>query len=97
MCLYVCVCAHQTVYSAVCIRDTVRVLPQSVGLFREISQGFSDDLQHIASLISKVVSSRCTETSAVTPSSLNLLPISFCPLKSLKLSVLRTQTQDLHA
>ncbi|CAL8360695.1 unnamed protein product [Arctogadus glacialis] len=46
---------YKTVYSAVCIRDTVRVLPQSVGLFREISEGFSDDLQHIASLISKVV------------------------------------------
>ncbi|XP_059909797.1 mutS protein homolog 5 isoform X3 [Gadus macrocephalus] len=53
---------YKTVYSAVCIRDTVRVLPQSVGLFREISEGFSDDLQHIASLISKVVDFESSST-----------------------------------
>ncbi|XP_031659242.1 mutS protein homolog 5 [Oncorhynchus kisutch] len=44
-----------TVYSAVCIRDTVRSLPQSIQLFQEISEGFSDDLYYIASLISRVV------------------------------------------
>lgn len=49
----VCVC--QTVYSAVCLRDTVRHLPQSIQLFRDISEGFSDDLHYIASLISRVV------------------------------------------
>uniref|UniRef100_A0A8C5FG24 DNA mismatch repair proteins mutS family domain-containing protein n=1 Tax=Gadus morhua TaxID=8049 RepID=A0A8C5FG24_GADMO len=53
---------YKTVYSAVCIRDTVRVLPQSVGLFREISEGFSDDLQHVASLISKVVDFESSST-----------------------------------
>nr|XP_057941012.1 mutS protein homolog 5 isoform X1 [Doryrhamphus excisus]XP_057941013.1 mutS protein homolog 5 isoform X1 [Doryrhamphus excisus] len=46
---------YKTVFSAVCIRDTVRHLPQSVHLFRDISEGFSDDLHHIASLISRVV------------------------------------------
>lgn len=46
----------QTVYSAVCIRDTVRHLPQSIQLFHEISQGFSEDLHQIASIISRVVS-----------------------------------------
>ncbi|XP_008297768.1 mutS protein homolog 5 [Stegastes partitus] len=46
---------YKTVYSAVCIRDTVRHLPQSVQLFHDISEGFSDDLQYIASLISRVV------------------------------------------
>uniref|UniRef100_A0AAV2MCS9 DNA mismatch repair protein n=1 Tax=Knipowitschia caucasica TaxID=637954 RepID=A0AAV2MCS9_KNICA len=46
---------YKTVYSAVCIRDTVRHLPQCIKLFRDISEGFSDDLQHIASLISRVV------------------------------------------
>ncbi|KAM4600374.1 mutS protein homolog 5 [Polymixia lowei] len=46
---------YKTVYSAVCIRDTVRLLPQSVQLFHEISEGFSDDLHYIASLISRVV------------------------------------------
>lgn len=51
----VCVC--QTVYSAVCIRDTARHLPQSIQLFRDISEGFSDDLNYITSLISRVVSS----------------------------------------
>ncbi|MGH0143128.1 UNVERIFIED_CONTAM: hypothetical protein FKN15_053221 [Acipenser sinensis] len=42
-------------YNAVCIRDTVSSLPQSVQLFREISQAFSEDLHYISSLISKVV------------------------------------------
>uniref|UniRef100_A0A3Q3EPH6 MutS homolog 5 n=1 Tax=Labrus bergylta TaxID=56723 RepID=A0A3Q3EPH6_9LABR len=46
---------YKTVYSVVCIRDTVRRLPQSIQLFRDISEGFSDDLQYIASLISRVV------------------------------------------
>uniref|UniRef100_A0A8C8GTR4 MutS protein homolog 5 n=1 Tax=Oncorhynchus tshawytscha TaxID=74940 RepID=A0A8C8GTR4_ONCTS len=46
---------YKTVYSAVCIRDTVRSLPQSIQLFQEISEGFSDDLYYIASLISRVV------------------------------------------
>ncbi|XP_070690957.1 mutS protein homolog 5 [Pempheris klunzingeri] len=46
---------YKTVYSAVCIRDTVRHLPQSIQLFRDISLGCSDDFQYIASLISRVV------------------------------------------
>uniref|UniRef100_A0A667XGR5 MutS homolog 5 n=1 Tax=Myripristis murdjan TaxID=586833 RepID=A0A667XGR5_9TELE len=46
---------YKTVYSAVCIRDTVRCLPQSIQLFRDISEGFSDDLHYIAALISRVV------------------------------------------
>ncbi|XP_048117760.1 mutS protein homolog 5 isoform X3 [Alosa alosa] len=46
---------YKTVYSAVCIRDTVRSLPQSIKLFQEISADFTDDLFYIASLISKVV------------------------------------------
>ncbi|XP_038567434.1 mutS protein homolog 5 isoform X6 [Micropterus salmoides] len=46
---------YKTVYNAVCIRDTVRHLPQSIQLFRDISEGFSDDLHHVASLISRVV------------------------------------------
>ncbi|XP_061918815.1 mutS protein homolog 5 isoform X2 [Entelurus aequoreus] len=46
---------YKTVFSAVCIRDMVRHLPQSIHLFRDISEGFSDDLHHIASLISRVV------------------------------------------
>ncbi|XP_077455319.1 mutS protein homolog 5 [Stigmatopora argus] len=45
----------KTVYNAVCIRDTVRHFPRSIHLFREISEGFTDDLQHVASLISRVV------------------------------------------
>ncbi|KAJ8290154.1 hypothetical protein GJAV_G00009350 [Gymnothorax javanicus] len=48
-------CLYKTVYSAVCIRDTVRSLPQSLQLFQEISTAFTDDLFYIASLISKVV------------------------------------------
>ncbi|XP_054477288.1 mutS protein homolog 5 [Anoplopoma fimbria] len=46
---------YKTVYNVVCIRDTVRHLPQSIHLFHDISEGFSDDLHHIASLISRVV------------------------------------------
>lgn len=48
--------ALQTVYSAMGIRDTVRSLPQTIELFREISEEFTDDLHYIAALISKVVS-----------------------------------------
>uniref|UniRef100_A0AAY4E661 DNA mismatch repair proteins mutS family domain-containing protein n=1 Tax=Denticeps clupeoides TaxID=299321 RepID=A0AAY4E661_9TELE len=44
-----------TVYNGVCIRDTVRSLPQSIQLFHEISEAFTEDLFYIASLISKVV------------------------------------------
>ncbi|XP_061144174.1 mutS protein homolog 5 [Syngnathus typhle] len=46
---------YKTVHNAVYIRDTVRHLPQSIQLFRDISERFSDDLQYIASLISRVV------------------------------------------
>ncbi|XP_056329836.1 mutS protein homolog 5 [Danio aesculapii] len=46
---------YKTVYSAVCIRDTIRSLPQSIQLFREISENFTDDLFYIATYISKVV------------------------------------------
>ena len=46
----------QTVYSALGLRDACRSLPQSIQLFRDIAQEFSDDLHHIASLIGKVVS-----------------------------------------
>ncbi|KAM3615167.1 uncharacterized protein V6R79_024370 [Siganus canaliculatus] len=46
---------YKTVYSAVCIRDTMRQLPQSIQLFRDISEGISDDLHCIASFISQVV------------------------------------------
>uniref|UniRef100_A0A8C2X1A1 MutS protein homolog 5 n=1 Tax=Cyclopterus lumpus TaxID=8103 RepID=A0A8C2X1A1_CYCLU len=46
---------YKTVYNVVCIRDTVRHLPQSIHLFHDISEGFSEDLHHIASLISRVV------------------------------------------
>ncbi|KAG7282181.1 hypothetical protein CRUP_034928 [Coryphaenoides rupestris] len=42
--------------------DTMRLLPQSVGLFCEIGEGFSDDLQCIASLISKVVDFESSST-----------------------------------
>lgn len=45
----------QTMYSSVGIRDTVRSLPQTVHLFRQISEEFTDDLHYIATLISKVV------------------------------------------
>ncbi|XP_058410727.1 mutS protein homolog 5 isoform X2 [Diceros bicornis minor] len=46
---------YKTVYSALGLRDACRSLPQSIQLFRDISQEFSDDLHHIASLIGKVV------------------------------------------
>ncbi|XP_054361777.1 mutS protein homolog 5 isoform X2 [Mirounga angustirostris] len=45
----------QTVYSALGLRDACRSLPQSIQLFQDIAQEFSDDLHHIASLIGKVV------------------------------------------
>ncbi|XP_049988322.1 mutS protein homolog 5 isoform X4 [Alexandromys fortis] len=45
----------QTVYSALGLRDACRSLPQSIQLFRDIAQEFSDDLHHVASLIGKVV------------------------------------------
>ncbi|XP_070101393.1 mutS protein homolog 5 isoform X4 [Equus caballus] len=46
---------YKTVYSALGLRDACRSLPQSIQLFQDISQEFSDDLHHIASLIGKVV------------------------------------------
>uniref|UniRef100_A0A8C1N3N5 MutS protein homolog 5 n=1 Tax=Cyprinus carpio TaxID=7962 RepID=A0A8C1N3N5_CYPCA len=46
---------YKTVYSALCIRDTVRSMPQCIHLFSEISQNFTDDLFYIATYISKVV------------------------------------------
>ncbi|XP_054903935.1 mutS protein homolog 5 isoform X2 [Poeciliopsis prolifica] len=46
---------YKTVYSAVCIRDSMRHLPQSIQLFREISEKLSEDLHYIAALINKVV------------------------------------------
>ncbi|KFQ75666.1 MutS protein 5, partial [Phaethon lepturus] len=46
---------YKTVYSAVCLRDTCRSLPNTIELFQTISHVFTDDLQYIASLISKVV------------------------------------------
>lgn len=46
---------RQTVCSALCIRDKVRQLPQSIQLFHDISEGFSDDLHYVASLISRIV------------------------------------------
>ncbi|KAM9782822.1 mutS protein homolog 5 [Neosynchiropus ocellatus] len=46
---------YKTVVSAVSIRDTARQLPQSIQLFQEISEGFSDELLHISMLISHVV------------------------------------------
>ncbi|XP_074092789.1 mutS protein homolog 5 isoform X3 [Macrotis lagotis] len=46
---------YKTVYSALGLRDTCRSLPQSIQLFRDIAQEFSDDLHHIACLINKVV------------------------------------------
>ncbi|XP_067220517.1 mutS protein homolog 5 [Chanodichthys erythropterus] len=46
---------YKTVYNAVCIRDTVRSMPQSIQLFSEISANFTDDLFYIATYISKVV------------------------------------------
>ncbi|KAM9298472.1 mutS protein homolog 5 [Morus bassanus] len=46
---------YKTVYSAVCLRDTCRSLPNTIELFQTISCAFTDDLHYIASLISKVV------------------------------------------
>ncbi|XP_057410812.1 mutS protein homolog 5 isoform X5 [Balaenoptera acutorostrata] len=46
---------YKTVYSALGLRDACRSLPQSIQLFRDIAQEFSDDLHHIASLIGKVI------------------------------------------
>ncbi|XP_057608069.1 mutS protein homolog 5 [Chionomys nivalis] len=46
---------YKTVYSALGLRDACRSLPQSIQLFRDIAQEFSDDLHHVASLIGKVV------------------------------------------
>ncbi|XP_072189426.1 mutS protein homolog 5 [Excalfactoria chinensis] len=46
---------YKTVYSALCLRDTCRSLPHNIELFQVISRVFTDDLQYIASLISKVV------------------------------------------
>ncbi|XP_017516951.1 mutS protein homolog 5 isoform X6 [Manis javanica] len=46
---------YKTVYSALGLRDACRSLPQSIQLFRDIAQEFSNDLHHIASLIGKVV------------------------------------------
>ncbi|XP_022621924.1 mutS protein homolog 5 [Seriola dumerili] len=46
---------YKTVSSAVCIRDMVRHLPQSIQLFHDISEGLSDDLHYISSIISRVV------------------------------------------
>ncbi|KAK2910253.1 mutS protein homolog 5 [Channa argus] len=46
---------YKMVHSAVCIRDTVQHLPQSIQLFHDISEGFSNDLHYIASLINRVV------------------------------------------
>ncbi len=46
---------YQTVYNALCIRDLIRSMPQSIQLFSEISQNFTDDLFYIATYISKVV------------------------------------------
>ncbi|XP_057264568.1 mutS protein homolog 5 isoform X1 [Pezoporus wallicus] len=46
---------YKTACSAVCLRDTCRSLPKTIELFQTISRVFTDDLQYIASLISKVV------------------------------------------
>ncbi|RXN03580.1 mutS -like protein [Labeo rohita] len=46
---------YKTMYSALCIRDTIRAVPQPIQLFSEISQNFTDDLFYIATCISKVV------------------------------------------
>ncbi|XP_019482211.1 PREDICTED: mutS protein homolog 5 [Hipposideros armiger] len=46
---------YKTVYSALGLRDACRSLPQSIQLFKDIAQEFSDDLHHITSLIGKVV------------------------------------------
>ncbi|KFP70259.1 MutS protein 5, partial [Acanthisitta chloris] len=46
---------YKTAYSAVCLRDTCRSLPNTIELFQTISRVFTDDLHYIANLISKVV------------------------------------------
>ncbi|XP_075868893.1 mutS protein homolog 5 [Nelusetta ayraudi] len=46
---------YKTISSAVCIRDKVRRLPQSIQLFHDVSEGCSDELPYIASLISRIV------------------------------------------
>ncbi|KAF4104384.1 hypothetical protein G5714_015371 [Onychostoma macrolepis] len=46
---------YKTVYNALCVRDIIRSMPQSIQLFSEISQNFTDDLFCIATYISKVV------------------------------------------
>ncbi|XP_044162334.1 mutS protein homolog 5 isoform X2 [Bufo gargarizans] len=46
---------YKSVYSAVCIGEICRSLPQTVTLFSRISSAFSGDLHYIASIISKVV------------------------------------------
>ncbi|XP_024122618.1 mutS protein homolog 5 [Oryzias melastigma] len=51
---------YKTVYSVVCVRDSVRHLPQSIGLFHDISRGFSDDLSYITTLIGRVVDFEAT-------------------------------------
>lgn len=53
-------CLCQTICSAVCIRDKVHRLPQSIQLFHDVSEGCSDDLPYIASLISRIV--RCSHS-----------------------------------
>ncbi|CAB1334654.1 unnamed protein product, partial [Coregonus sp. 'balchen'] len=50
---------YKTVYSAVCIRDTVRSLPQSIQLFQEISEGFSDDLYYTSGAAPMFCMSMC--------------------------------------
>uniref|UniRef100_A0A8C7XHR4 MutS homolog 5 n=1 Tax=Oryzias sinensis TaxID=183150 RepID=A0A8C7XHR4_9TELE len=51
---------YKTVYSVVCVRDSVRHLPQSIGVFRDISGGFSDDLSYITALIGRIVDFEAT-------------------------------------
>ncbi|KAM8826385.1 mutS protein homolog 5 isoform 1-T1 [Synchiropus picturatus] len=46
---------YKAVVSAVRMRNTARQLPQSIQLFQEISEDFSDELLHIAILINHVV------------------------------------------
>lgn len=72
ICVYIFIFLEpQTVYSAVGIRDTVRSLPQTVQLFREISEELADDLHYIATLISKVVRLRFLRLSASMTAILN--------------------------
>lgn len=46
---------YKTAYNAVCLRDICRSLPNTTELFQTISLVFTDDLNYIANLISKVV------------------------------------------